>query len=446
MMMAIAATAQSWAPTTISLTDEERAFVTNNNDFAFNMFRRARDHESMLLSPLSITYALGMLNNGATGETQREINEVLGCSDISVVNTFCQKLLAGTATLDSKTKVMIANNIYFNESHGLQLAPSFVEKAATFYGATPEVFSFNEDTRNIINQWASEKTEGMIPEVLHENEFDTNALSYLLNALYFKSKWSDVFDVRNTEPDDFLNESGTRQTVMMMDQTSWFNYTENSVYQSVILPYGNGAYQMTIFLPLRDKSVSDVLEYIDGHDWNGDDYMEKKVWLRMPRFETKTDMNLIDLMKSLGMQRAFDKQTAQFDSLCDYLPDSDNIYVNLMKQAAKVKVTEDGTEAAAVTVIGVGLLGSVPGCEYEDPVPFFADHPYLYVISEKSTGAILFMGQYMGDSVNTIDNEHLTCRSAIDTNVYDIQGRKIDGTRPMQKGLYISRGRKFFKK
>ncbi|MBQ5378515.1 MAG: serpin family protein, partial [Prevotella sp.] len=188
----------------IELSDEERELVKKNNDFALNLFRQARDKESQVLSPLSITYALGMLNNGAAGKTQQEINDVLGFGDAGAdaINSFCQKMLTESANVDKETKVMIANNIYVNKPYELQ--KPFVQKAFDFYDATPETRDFDDgETMDVINQWASDHTEGMIKEILNKGDFNPNAVSYLLNAIYFKGEWVSKFDLSETTEESF---------------------------------------------------------------------------------------------------------------------------------------------------------------------------------------------------------------------------------------------------
>ena len=160
------------APKEIELTDGERQLITSNNDFAFNLFRKARGNESIVLSPLSITFALGMLNNGAAGQTQQEINQTLGFGEAGAdaINAFCQKMLAEAGTLDNKTKALIANTIFVNEGFGYRLQEDFVKKAGDYYNAQPQNRDFADgETMSVINQWASDHTEGMIPSVLDES-------------------------------------------------------------------------------------------------------------------------------------------------------------------------------------------------------------------------------------------------------------------------------------
>jgi serpin B len=378
--------------TDIKLTRTEKQLVSENNDFAFNLFRTAQSNGSQILSPLSITYALGMLNNGATGQTQQEINTVLGFGDTGAdaINDFCKKMLAEVPSLDKMTKVMIANTIFVNSGQGYELKPPFMEKANNYYNADPESRDFKDGrTLDVINQWASDHTEKMITKVLNEDEFNPEAVSYLLNAIYFKGEWSMKFKKNETKDEPFNNG----EKVPMMHQECELSYTDNDTYQSLNLPYGNGAYCMTVMLPHEGKTTDDILNQLNGQSWNDNFYQMStyNVDVKLPRFETNTNLNLVEIMSRLGMPTAFDPNTAQFDEFCN-VP----TYIALMKQVAKIKLDEEGTEAAAVTV--VGMFETAAEEEPEPPYAVFhADHSFLYVISEQSTGAIFFIGKYTGN-------------------------------------------------
>ena len=371
----------------ISLTEQEELLVKGNNNFAFNLFRKANNDKSQILSPLSITYALGMLNNGATGKTQQEINTALGFGDAGAdaINAFCKKLLEEAPTLDNETQVLIGNTIYTNK--GYTLKPKFVNTAKDFYDATPESRDFHDGkTLGVINQWASDHTNGMITKVLDEDTFDPNAVSYLLNAIYFKGTWTDKF-IKSQTKEELFNK---KDKVMMMQQEHSFLYADNDLYQSVRLPYGNGAYFMTVLLPHKDKSVNEVLNSLNSGSWrsNNRQMHECIVDLKLPRFETSTDMELNEIMQKLGISKAF-TNAAEFNNFCDK-----STYIGLMKQVAKIKLDEEGTEAAAVTVIGSKLASA--STRKPERVEFHADRTFLYVITEGSTGAIFFIGKYTG--------------------------------------------------
>ena len=386
--------------TPISLTQAEQQLVTGNNDFAFNLFRLAgprvssepaeqEPEKSTILSPISITYALGMLNNGAAGETLQQINKVLGFNNADEVNAFCKKMLTEALQLDKLTKVQIANNIYVNKYYTLN--PVFVEKANDFYNAQPETRDFADGkTRDVINQWASDHTEKMIEEVLSEDEFNPNAVSYLLNAIYFKGTWEVQFKKEETKEEAFKS---TGEKVPMMHLKQQFLYADKGDYEALKLPYGNGAYSMTILLPKDGKTTYDIAQSLTSESW-------KRMWksgvpsegtivdVKLPRFETNTDLDLVKIMSRLGMPKAF-TASAEFPDFCNNEP----TYIGQMKQVARIKVSEEGTEAAAVTVIGMknSTIHSEP-----IHVNFHADHPFIYIISEQSTGAIFFIGHYTG--------------------------------------------------
>ena len=412
----------------ISLTDEEKQLVESNNEFAFRLFREARDEKSSILSPLSITYALGMLNNGAAGKTQQEINDVLGFGEAGAdgINQFCRKMLNEAPTLDQETKAEIANTIFLNNYWGFELKEPFVQKANDYYDAQPEARDFSDGlTRDVINQWGSDHTQGMIKEILTKDEFREDAVSYLLNALYFKGAWANKFNPDNTKDEPFNGGN----VVPMMHIYHEFQYTDNDLYQAVRLPYGNGAYLMTVILPREDKTIGDVLNQMDGRNWRFKDG-SPDVDLKLPRFEINTNLDLIPIMSALGMPTAFNPNDADFSEFCN-VP----TYIGLMKQVARIKVNEEGTEAAAITVIGMEASG-MP--HYSQ---FHATRPFLYIISEQSSGCIFFIGQYMGESTRSTDHIENPTITTDNPMIYDLQGRKVINGQ-LKKGLYIVDGKK----
>ena len=378
----------------ISLTRTEQELVNNNNEFAFNLFREMiksqTREQSEIVSPISITYALGMLNNGAAGDTQKQINKVLGFGETGAdgINDFCKKMLTEAPNLDKLTKVMIANTIYMNM--GYELKKDFISKAKTFYDAEPETRNFADGkTREVINKWGNDHTEGMIPEVLNEDDFDPTSVSYLLNAIYFKGAWANKFDKENTKDETFKGYSTNKQ-VPMMHQEHEFNYTENELCQALCLPYGNNAYRMTILLPKEGKTINEVLKPLTAETWQSYQWMGSAIVdVKLPRLESQSEIQLEKMMSTLGMPNAFDSNLADFSNFCN-VP----TYIGMMKQVAKIKLNEEGTEAAAITVIGM-KYSAIPS--EPQHVSFYATRPFLYVISEQSTGAIFFIGKYVGD-------------------------------------------------
>ena len=423
------------APKVIELDEGEQELINNNNDFAFNLFRKARGEKSKILSPLSITFALGMLNNGANGQTLQEINQTLGFGEAGAdaINAFCQKMLRESNTLDDRTKALIANTIFVNEGFGYRLQEGFIDKANTYYNAQPQNRDFYDgETMDVINQWANDHTMGMIPSVLDSLTFDPTSVSYLLNAIYFKGMWSNPFNKEETQDEPF---GGGEKVPMMHQEEESINYAENDLYQAIRLPYGNGAYRMDIFLPREDKTVGEVLETLNGNNWQPE-YQYTDVDLKLPRFETSTKQPLAKVMAELGMPTAF-KDIAEFPYFCN-VP----VYIGTMFQVAKIKLDEEGTEAAAVTVIGMETTGMPP-----QPVPFHANRPFLYVISEQSTGTIFFIGQYTGGVKADVRSGIIATKSEAESSannlIYNLSGQRL--RQEPARGLYIKNGKVMIK-
>ena len=432
MILAFAAQAQDYqGPKRIQLTNEEKALVKNSVDFSFRLFKETRGDINQVISPLSVTYALGMLNNGAAGVTRQEICQTLGFGDTGAdgINAFCRKMLTELPALDEQTKVMLSNAIFLNQPR--YFLPEFLEIAHTYYDAETQTRDFGDgETMDVINQWGSDHTMGMIDKVLDESTFTPDAASYLLNAVYFKGIWTLKFDKEETK-DELFNG---KETVPMMHMRKCLPYGENDDYQALTLPYGNEAYHMTVLLPREDKSINDVLAKLDADTWLW--YLqpvcgEIDVDVKLPRMDITTHVNLVETMKALGMPSAFDPTEADIPNYC-----SISQYISNMFQVAKIKMDEEGTEAAAITV--VETTDALPSGEpklYE----FHADRPFLYIISERSTGAIFFIGQYMGENVvgaNPSGIQDAPIRKEISPkSIYDLSGRRLNMV--PAKGIYI---------
>ena len=381
-------------PSSMKLTPAELELVESGNGFTFDLFEKlceTKGNSSVVSSPLSVTYALGMLNNGAKGNTQTQINDVLGFgnSGADSINAFCYKLINTAPSLDSLTKVLIANTIFVRDD--VTLKELFVRKANLFYKADVKSRKFDLSTLDEINQWASDNTEQMIKKVLDESEFDPRDASYLLNAIYFKGTWTYKFDKNKTTNETFYPASGQGSTISvpMMQLTANVDYARNDEYQALCLPYGNGSYRMTILLPVVSQGQNgyDVPAVPSLETWNqlNSSMTKADFKIKLPRFEIDTDVSLIPIMQSLGMTDAFSSGTADFGDFCE---DAGGLYINLMKHVAKIKVDEEGSEAAAVTVIGMGRGSRTP--------TFTANRPFIYVISDTVTGSIFFIGRYTG--------------------------------------------------
>ena len=396
----------------VNLTPEQQVFAYDNNQFALNFLNTINETDlsgkSFIYSPLSIIYVLGMVNDAATGLTEKELEETLGFhkGGIQAVNDYCKNLIDGLPKVDNKVTLNIANAIFLNKSFTLK--PQFTQDMQTYYDAKAEALDFeSSETLNHINSWCNEKTNGMIPTIL--DEIDPLIMSYLLNAIYFKADWASKFDPQNTKDETFTTENGNSSTkIPMMHQNVLIKYMKNNTYSAIEMPYGNGLWNMVVMMPEEGKNTDDIINHLkmfgvypmlyDDIDGSLDTWVfgPYEVDLKLPRYETSSDTDdledgLIGLMKKMGIKRAFYDALAEIPNMCE-LP----VYIEIMRQKAKIKVNEEGSEAAAVTVAGVTnkSMGSEPK-EYLKAT-FHANRPFVYVIREASSGVILFVGKFTG--------------------------------------------------
>ncbi len=377
-------------PGTVKLAAAQQAQVENSNEFAWKFFKEVSkgEQEDVFVSPLSVTYALGMLSNGAVGDTQKEILEGLEfrSGKVDDINSLCHQLMMEAPKLDKSTKVSMANAVVANKNKPLQ--PDFKNVVEKQYQAlvTNQDFS-SPATLSFINQWASDHTQGMVPKILER--INPDGVSYLLNALYFKGIWYRQFDKKRTQQESFTQADGKKLTVKMMHQKERFFAAENDNYQTVVLPYGNGSYEMIVVLPREGKKLSDVLVAMNGKQWKdnlkGTRFAE--VDLKLPRFTSAYTRELNDVLKLLGMNAMFDPSKANLTKMSAV-----SSFVSMVLQKAKIEVDEEGSKAAAVTVVGTAPTATAPS----KPILFHANRPFMYAIVEHSTGTIFFMGTYQG--------------------------------------------------
>lgn len=402
----------------VKLTAEQTLFVNDNNKFTMNFLKTVneadRSGKSFIYSPLSITYVLGMVNDAATGLTEKELEEALGFHQggIQAVNDYCKKLIDGLPKVDDKVTLNMANAIFLNKDFTLK--PQFEQDMQTYYDAKAEALDFSaSNTLDHINGWCKEKTNGMIPSIL--DDIDPLMVSYLLNAIYFKADWASKFDPKNTKNETFTTENDNSSTdIPMMHQNVLIQYINNGMFSAIKIPYGNGLWNMMVMLPEKGFTTDHIINHLAALGLNGVEgafceiedgiatmsvksFSPHEVDLKLPRYETSSDTDdiedgLIGLMQKMGINRAFDERLAEIPNMCE-LP----VYIDMMRQKAKIKVSEEGSEAAAVTVAGVAnySMGSEP-IEYPKAT-FHANRPFVYVIREQSSGVILFVGKFTGE-------------------------------------------------
>ena len=381
-------------PHPIALTEQQQEFVNDNNAFTLNFLKTVnatdKSGKSFIYSPLSITYVLSMVNDAAEGTTQKELEQTLGFrkGGIKEVNQFCKTLIDSLPMVDPQVQLHIANAIFVNKNS--QLKSQFQKDMTDYYQAKAESLDFASDkSLKRINGWCNDKTKGMIPKIL--DELEPAAVSYLLNAIYFKANWTTEFKEAQTKTDTFNTAKGPAM-LPLMQQLSQFNYVKNSTFSAVDLPYSNRQWSMTVLLPEKGKSADDVINYLAQNGMSFlDETRSRKVDLKLPRFETESSTeDLIGTLKTMGINRVFNSFSAEIPNMCE-----DRVYISMMLQKARIKVNESGSEAAAVTVAQMMKCTSLS--VREEPVKFYANHPFVYVIREKSTGVILFVGKFTGE-------------------------------------------------
>ena len=374
----------------IELTFKQSEKVNADNRFTFKMFKEVStlsETPNTFFSPLSLNFALGMLYNGASGETRTEMAEVLGLADFTdiEINEYYQKMSQALLKIDPKTNISIANSIWYRS--GFPVKQSFIDINKRYFDATVQSLDFNNpNAADIINKWCADKTKNRIKGIV-EKPINNDIMMYLINALYFKSKWNSEtkFDKANTKPADFTKADNSEIRVNLMEQTQKFPYYADENLQYVELPYGNQAFGMGVMLGDESMSLDELIEYLDDATWQNimDNMYSQKVWLKLPRFKIECDIQLNDPVKNEGMQQIFEGGFANISDV--------ELKVSKIKQKTFVEVNEEGTEAAAVT--SVGMMVTSPGPDPNEPVPFFANRPFLYLIKERSTGVILFIGR-----------------------------------------------------
>lgn len=379
---------ENLSPVKIKLTAAEQAIMSDQKDFATNLFASLYkddngQSDNLLISPFSVYCALGMLANGAEGETKAELLQALGQDkyDADELDVFARKMVQGLNTADPAVIFKTANSIW-SDKH-VVLKDEFIRLNQEQYDAQTFLIDFSAPSAvSQINDWCKEHTEGKIPEIIKNIPGD--AIAYLLNAVYFKARWEKVFPENQTVNAPFYLENGQTVEVPFMNNKIISLYNKNELFSTLALSYSTGTYYMNLIVPEENVSLQQVVEtisqpgYLSDHlKWN-----PSEVEISIPRFEIEADYELINALRLLGIQTAFNRATAEFGALTEQ-----DFFVSRVKHSTCLKVDEEGSEGAAVT-----LIGGATAPMYEKAV-FKADRPFLFLISENETGAILFIGK-----------------------------------------------------
>ena len=378
-------------PINIDLRSSETEMVSSDQSFAFKFFANVYSEESadednsFMVSPLSLSMALAMTMNGAEGETKSAMQETLNLKGFSSddINSYYKKLREALLSTDPSTQLSIANSIWTNQN--VVIKDEFVRKNREFFNSTTQSVNFSDsNTAELINGWASDNTNGLIKKVIESTKPED--FMYLLNAIYFKGIWTSEFNKKNTHKKPFTLEDGSTVNVDMMSQTDKFNYKQDESLQLVELPYGNGAFSMLVLLPKEEKNLLDIAGTLSSSNyWTNlkSGLQEHEVELYIPKFKTEYSKKLNNVLTDMGMGLAF-TNNANFSGMSD-IPAK----IGFVKQDTYIAVDEVGTEAAAVTTVGMAIT-SMPS--QPQRVIFNANKPFVYVIQENSTGSILFIG------------------------------------------------------
>ena len=359
-------------------------------DFGFDLLRKevASHHdENVFVSPTSISIALGMTLNGAVGTTATGIAEALKISALgNAANLAYANLISALKDKSLGVTLSIANAIWAKE--GLSFRDQFLNANKQYFKAAVNLANFSDPaTVEAMNRWVNDETNGKIPTIMESIADDM--IMFLLNVVYFKGEWTTKFEKEFTELQDFHAPTGSRQHALMF-RSDELRYTRDDTAQIVALPFGDAAKRVSLFvlLPSEGKTVTDVVNGLSADKFFG--YFrrlrETDVNLHLPKFEVEYDVNLNDTLKALGMDEAFDGGRADFTGL---LPRANgNVYISEVKHKTYARFDEEGAEAAAVTSVGLAL----ESCVISTPVDFRVDRPFVAIIADENTGAVLFAG------------------------------------------------------
>lgn len=374
-------------PGKISLNKKSAAIIEADQQFAFELLREVyslSDEDNIMISPLSVSYALGMALNGSAGATFDAFYDVLHFGDLTnaEVNESYKDLMDQLVHLDEKVEFTIANSIWYKMEYNV--LEEFVSTNKTWFDAEVRELDFsNTRSVDIINGWIEDKTNDKIPDML--DAIPSDAVMYLVNAIYFNAKWKYEFEKSKTAEGLFHLKDGGKHRTDFMKVNGSFNYTRTDDFSAVELPYGDSTFSMVLMLPSGEKTPGDIISEMDITKWGKwfEASMMTNIQVELPKFKYDFKDLLNDPLKKLGLGVAF----SGFADFSRINPVAD-LYISRVIHQTFIDVQEEGTEAAAATVVEIRETSA--GGDYT-PI-FRADKPFLYVIKENSTGAIMFIG------------------------------------------------------
>lgn len=378
------------------LTTVEAEMVSAANSFGFNLLKEVNKsfvNANVFMSPLSASMALGMTMNGAEGTTFEEMRSSLGFGPRTYqeLNSSYKSLIALLRGLDPKVEFKIANAIYYDIADiGASVEQSFLTESKDFFDAEVKGLDFRRaETVDTVNAWANANTNGKIPRIL--DSIEAQIVMLLMNAIYFKGDWRAGFKTAETT-DDVFHAPGGDVTVRMMNRKGGFRQGRTSNATVAELPYGGDAFAMTILMPDAGVAIDSYVAGLSPATWQQaiTGLHDSEVNLSMPKFTLAWEDTLNDELKALGMRQAFIPDGARFTRISRSM--GEHLYIDFVKQKAFVDVNEVGTEAAAVTVVGVGVTSA--------PLPVRIDRPFVFAIRERLSGTVLFVGKIVRPNAN----------------------------------------------
>ena len=375
-------------------------------DFTFNIVKQLNNESdgNFFLSPISVQMAFAMLANGADGNSRKQIIDALGYGSKSIdeLNSYCRKIISDWNTLNSEyanksaqvseyengasqQTIETANAIWTDRQ--FSLFSEYIELCNNYFDAEAATLNFaNKDSSlAVMNGWCNQKTHGMIPSML--SDLDPLTITVIANALYFKADWADPFKEYATQKVDFTNADGAVSQVDMMHQQEYFKYVRTDIFTMAELPY-TGTTCMDIILPNNGISVGQCIEQLSQVRFDAAlaKMSSQELFVHLPKFDLEFNHNLVKIMNQLGVVDVFSPLTADLSRMGGGYTEA---FVSDAFQLSHISVDESGTEAAAVTII-IELTGAGPQMI---PIEFNVNRPFAYIIRDKQTGAILFVGK-----------------------------------------------------
>jgi serpin B len=363
--------------------------IQANTKFGFKLFEevlKQENNKNVFISPVSIAIALDMTYNGASGSTQQVMAKALELQGLSLqeINSSNAALKQLLENPDPQIQLSIANSLWANQA--VKFQPDFIKTTQDLYQAKVTNLNFQDSNSvNTINNWVNESTRGRIDKIVEKIEPDQ--VLFLLNAIYFKGRWTNEFDKQQTVQQPFYLPSGTQKQHPMMSQKGRYKYYESEQFQAVSLPYGkHSKLSFYVFLPKKNSSLKSFYQNLNADNWEKwmSQFSQQEGFIRLPRFKMTYDVTLNTALEALGMGEAFTNQ-ADFSNM------GKDFAISEVKHKTFVEVNEEGTEAAATTSVGI-VATSLP---VNQPFRMIVDRPFFCAIRDNQTGSILFMGSIL---------------------------------------------------